>query len=442
MAVSTIRLAPPAIGRPLWGFGAQFDTALFTRKGEPDGLAPGQLPQLEALLGRLKPGHSRVAVVAEAVPQTPAGQEQRAALMSTVELVQHAGANVNLTWWHGPYPPDPQARKALMGQFADLIEEARRHGPDSVTHITIQNEVNSHDIAHQHDPQKSMELYELLYRDLDDALKTRPDPAAGTRTLRAAVRLVGGDLVEHGAADQDAWLAFMQRHMADVLDGYSIHVYWVLGDFGKFERRLAHLEQVVADLGVEKPIYVTEFGVKATNDGEPGTIGDVNVEDMVETAFQHGWFDALAPQRGCVGLSKWVLYRTDGQTFGQWGMIDAPGKGFDRKATYRVTRLFSHVVDRGWRAAGLGQVGEVLVSAFAGPRGEHSVVTLNRGREAAQVRVEGLRAGARYSAVLWNRDRDGQLHPLAPVAADAQGGASVDVPSLGIVALSTRAIAL
>ena len=362
--------------------------------------------------------------------------------MNTIELAQQGGANVNLTWWHGPYPPEPQARKALMAAFAALVEEARRHGPDCVTHVTIQNEVNSHDIAHQHDPRKSMELYELLYRDLDEALKARPHPADASRTLRAAIRLVGGDLVEHGGADQDAWLEFMQRHMADVLDGYSIHVYWVLGDFRKFERRLEHLDEVVANLGIEKPIYVTEFGVKATNDGEPGTIDGENVEDRIDTAFEHGWFNALAPQHGCVGLAKWVLYRTDGETFHQWGMIDAPGKHFDRKATYRVMRLFSHVVHRGWSAAGLGRETDVLVSAFGGPRGEQSVVTLNRGSGERQVRVEGLQGGARYFAVVWNRDGHGQLHPLQPVAADQLGGAVLSVPALGIVALSTRAIAL
>jgi hypothetical protein len=63
-----IRLSrPPVLDRagivhPLWGIGAQFDTDLFTEHGQPEGLAPEQLAELEAVLKRLRPGHSRIFV--------------------------------------------------------------------------------------------------------------------------------------------------------------------------------------------------------------------------------------------------------------------------------------------------------------------------------------------------------------------------------------------
>ncbi|MGB2952856.1 MAG: glycosyl hydrolase [Gaiellaceae bacterium] len=327
-----------------------------------------------------------------------------------------------------------------MAGFAGIVEEGRRRGYDCITHLTIQNEVNSVDIAHQHDPKKSMELYRLLYEDLDESLRALPNPADDSATLRDAVQLVGGDLVERGIASQDDWLRFMQEQMASLLDGYSIHVYWVQGDFKKFEKRLSHLLDLVAELKIEKPIYVTEYGVKASNTGEPGTIDGMNVEHMVETAFEHAWFNALAPQFGCVGLSKWALYRTDGSSFGGWGMIDAPSKNFARTPTYRVTWLFDHLTEPGWKAAGLGRGSNLLVGAFRAPNGNQSVVTLNRRSQSQQVRVEGLQPGAGYFAAVWNREGDGALHALRRLSTDAVGAATITVPGHGLVALSQKTI--
>ena len=233
--------------------------------------------------------------------------------MNTVALAQEAGANVNLTWWEGPYPAEEQKRRTVMDDFAAIVEEARRRGHRCITHLTIQNEVNGEhvDIGGAGDTQQSMELYNLLYRDLDAALRARADPLKPSETMRDAVQLVGGDLVEQGNSHQDEWLTFMQQQMRDVLDGYSIHVYWTPADYAKFEHRLQHLTEMIGQLKIRKPIYVTEYGVKATNQGEPGTIDGQNPEDLVDTAFEHGWFNALAPQLGCVGLAKWVLYRTE-----------------------------------------------------------------------------------------------------------------------------------
>ena len=77
---------------PLWGFGAQFDTDLFTEHGQPEGLAPEQLAELEAVLKRLRPGHSRIFVRKIARRATPAGRPEREALMNTVAIAQQAGA--------------------------------------------------------------------------------------------------------------------------------------------------------------------------------------------------------------------------------------------------------------------------------------------------------------------------------------------------------------
>jgi hypothetical protein len=469
---------------PLEGFGAQLNTNLFTTAGEPRPLTAQQFADLQAAIDNLQPGFSRILVRRGLRADTAAGRRapEFVALLKTIELAQHAGAELNLTYWgQGPYAderrlralrwpnrsfrdwPDPSRRKwppeltdprgitqprLLMERFAGVIQEIRRRGFDCVTSVTIQNEVNGAgvDIAKQRDQYLSMRFYELLYRFLDEALRSHG--------LRDQVRFVAGDLVERGNSTQDVWLRYLHRNMEvarpqfpSVLDGYSIHVYWepgagAQGFPAKPERRLTNLARTARTLGLEAPIYVAEYGVRQVRARiKPGRIGGVRIDESPLAAFQHGWFSAIAAQRGCAGLSKWVLYRTDRAAgFGEWGMIGAPAGGFARFPVYRVTRLFSHFVPRGWLANGLSRVAtNVIATRFVAADGsDHSVLVLNNAARGRQFKVQGLRANQDYFVVAWNRDGHGSLASLPPLRADGTGAATVQLPAHGIVALSTR----
>jgi hypothetical protein len=469
---------------PLEGFGGQFNTNLFTTAGEPRPLTVQQLADLQAGIDNVQPGFSRILVRKGLRADTAAGRRapEFVALLKTIELAQHAGAELNLTYWgQGPYAderrlralrwpnksfrdwPDPTRRKwppqlldphgitqprVLMERFAGVLAEVRRRGFDCVTSVTIQNEVNGAgvDIAKQRDQYLSMRFYELLYRFLDAELRRL--------NLRDGIRLIAGDLVERGNSTQDVWLRYLHRNMEvarpqfpSVLDGYSIHVYWeptagAQGFPAKPERRLANLERTARSLGLAAPIYVAEYGVRQVRARvKPGRIGGVRIDESPLAAFQHGWFGAIAAQRGCVALSKWVLYRTDRAAgFGEWGMIGAPAGGFDRFPVYRVTRLFSHVVPRGWQATGLSRISTtVIASRFAASDGsDSSVLVLNNAAGGRRQKVQGLRANQEYFVVAWNRDGHGSLASLPPLQADATGAATVQLPAHGIVALSTR----
>lgn len=501
MAAVKVHIGPPPARMipPLEGFGAQFNTNLFISSGPTAGrerpLASGEVQNLQATINRLRPGHSRIFIRPELRADTVRGTSspEFAAMMGTIELAQNAGANVNLTWWAGPYDdraklrqlqwpnktfrkwPDPSRQKwpkALtepggltgpkmrMERFAGILEAVRRSQFDCVRFVTIQNEVNGSgtDIAQQKDPFLSMRLYELLYRHLDEALKARADPLRPTRTLRSAFKLVAGDLVERGNSHQDAWLKYMHNNMElpregfpSVLDGYSVHVYWEPGPGAKGfpqrpQRRLANLERTAHAFGIKKPIYITEYGVRklsAKPRFRPGKLDGVRIEESPRAAFQHAWFNALAPQYGCAGLAKWVLYRTDKPAeFGQWGMIGAPSAGFARSPVYRVTRLFNHVVPPGWKAAGLGRAAgaAVIASKFQAPNGrQESVVVLNNTAQRRQVRLGGLKPQSSYFRVAWNQDGHDALTSLPRISTDARGAARLDVAAKGLVALSTRA---
>ena len=445
---------PEAVMRPTFGYGAQMFTDLF--------VGGSQIPPvLASHLGPLAAGHSRIFV--EPVAVKNAGGVRRKALIGALGFAQKAGANVNLTWWSGPYFRDPNnpteagyLGDELMRGFADFLLKIRKPFP-CVTHLTIQNEPNSHDIGREHDVRKSFAVYERLYRRLHDELRKRDDPLSPGKKLDKAFQLVGGDLVLGGPdgiphSNQDDWIRFMQQHMRDVLDGYSIHVYWKNGDYNRFESRLANLLK----LQIGKPVYVTEYGVRGPDFQTPdrmfeqGSLHGKNVEDSIESGFQHAWFNALAPQYGVVGFSKWACYRIDtGKTKPAGprrpqrdaGMICGIGRNFDATHNYRVTALFNKIAGKGSRAAAFGKGGDVLVSVFQLPNGQQSAVVLNRGTGPANLQLTGKRLipNRSYNRASWNQNGDGLVNTQLPkLAADGQGNATITVPRLSLVALSTR----
>jgi hypothetical protein len=481
---------------PLAGFGAQLNTNLFSAVGQPSGLGDRHLGLLQEATANLRPGHCRVFVEPQIDPTAPLdAQPSYLALVRTLELAQAAGATVNLTWWKGPYDeparlraldwpnknvknwPRPNRRKwparltdpadpgfvsgpsTLMGRFAALLLQVRTRGLTCVTALTIQNEVNGDDktdIAQQGNEGFSMRLYEWLYRLLDAELKALTDPLTGV-PLREVVGLVGGDLVEGEAphAPQKEWLRYLHGNMEvprpgldRVIDGYSVHVYWEPGQFpDRPERRLHQLRDTMQALGSVLPVYVTEFGVRfLAARPRPGMHAGVQLDRSIESAFQHAWFNAVAPQCGCVATVKWVLYRTDvAAGWGEWGMLDAPANEFERFPLYRATRLLTHAVPAGWVATGLGRAADdaLLASRFEAPDGGHqSIVVLNRGSDLHEVRLDGLLPGRLFLASGWNLDRSGQLAPAPAVASDGHGDGTVTVPAGAMVALSTLPLGL
>ena len=432
---------------PLRGVGAQFDTDLFTPLGQPELATEAQLNTLRNRIRALKLGHSRIFVRALAIEPGPKGRAEREALMKTVRLAAETGVdNVNLTWWQGPYPAAERKRK--MVGFAEIVSEARAQAP-CVTHVTIQNEPNNQDLGHTGIPKEAMKVYRQLYMLYDEAARGMPDPVGQFPSLRKAVHVVAGDLIKlvrpnPKKADQDAWLEFIHTRMSDLVDGYSVHIYWKQGDYKGMNRRLDGLDAIRDRLDISKPLYITEYGVKGTKGLKPGTVNGTNVEETVVAAFEHAWFNALVLQKGYVGLAKWALYRTDGpkRPFGGWGMIAGPAKGCKPLPTYAATRLFTHSVPASWKPAGLIEGRDLLTSLFVSSAGDdHTVIALNRlDHQRQRVKFDNLRSNTQYICAVWNVANDGRLHAPTTVASDGDGLATVDIPPHGMIALSTRAI--
>lgn len=462
--------------RPLHGVGGQFNVQLFeANENHPNPIQTDQRKALLNVIGGSKFGHSRIFVPQTAIPHS----EELSAVLSTVQLAHDAGVkSVNLTWHSGPYfdgitikQPDGKpcvvrtphgafAGPRLMSRFVDVIELARRTTP-AITHVTIQNEVNSVDIGCDCKVATSQDVYRRLYELLDAELHRRPDPQDPSQTLRDAVGLVGGDLVLkpmaglHGDGGQDAWVSFMHEKMAHVLDGYSIHVYWAPAEFpGALQDRLQKLQGLMQDTlsNTTHELFVTEYGVrKVLAKVKPGTLVEsgveTNIEDTIEGGFQHAWFNAHAPHFGFTGLTKWALYRTDGPkpSFGHWGMIGAPSESFSKSPAYHATALFNLAVGERWTATSVFNKDGLLVSRFdgpGGPNGSHSVFVLNGSSSSQEVHIHDLRKNGQYSVAVWNAHDDGKVTTQEKLPSDANGVAVVTLRKRRMVVLSTNPLSV
>ena len=120
-------------------------------------------------------------------------------------------------------------------------------------------------------------------------------------------------------------------------------------------------------------------------------------------------------------------------------MLRGIGRDFEPVHNYRVTLLFNRLLGPDWRAAGLGGLGtDPIVSRFAGPAGEHSLVALNRSGEAKEFQIDVGIANRTYSAAAWNHNADGQLGRREPsVTSSDRKIATVTVPPSSLTALST-----
>src|SRR5204863_1902574 len=124
--------------------------------------------------------------------------------------------------------------------------------------VTIQNEPNSTDLT----PAQ----LEAWYRALDTKLRSLG--------LRDQIHFMGLDLV---AESQRSWFDYAATKMSDLLDAYSIHVFWDYWDTAKLEQRLKDVRGIVdgQPADTSKPLYSLDYGVPGiqtsgtTNYGDP-----------------------------------------------------------------------------------------------------------------------------------------------------------------------------
>jgi hypothetical protein len=436
----------------LGGYGAQFDQHVFAPLTSPPGAS---LPDLDAKVKALGPQLVRIFYNVD----QEADANNMASFVETVQLAQEAGATINIT-----YQTATNARlqpTLYMTRFAAVLQDlVRNHGITNLRWVTIQNEPNTVGFA------ITLDQYNALYRALDTQLVSLG--------LRSQIGLMGGDLIESGGArDQRVWFQYMAQNMNDVLDAYSVHIYWNYWDIDRMTFRLEDVRKIVMEelpAAARKPVFITEFGVRGILNfpGKPqfqpgywqdGTqMSRTNIE-----AFQTLYFDILASQLGYSGVVKWDAYwgKYNPTYNASWWLIGPASEGWPLMPAYHALRLLLQTTERGWQVLGLDPWNdddwkldandnpqdqpEKELAAFAGPDGLLTLFGLDsHGRnlnsastETPAYSIGGLPPNAAFKLALWNASGDGVDSIADTVTTNAAGVARFDVPLHAAFALTT-----
>lgn len=332
----------------------------------------------------------------------------------------------------------------FAGVLADLLNE---RGVDSAW-VTLFNEPNSTNIT--------LPQYEQVYRELDASLQ-----ALG---VRDRIHFMGGDLVGTTSPlgqSQVDWFTYMAAHMGDLLDGWSVHIYWGFWEPAKIDRRLAtEVRTIFAAIPAQerRPLFVTEFGTRGDplipglSNFQPGSwVDGTPMAQTTAAAFQEGWFMLRAAQLGFSGLAKWDLdnakYDNGTQDF------SAIGPGADgwllRPSYYLLQLLASTTEPIGGRIVdvlpGADADPSQIVTAYVSPLGGITVFGIDtRTQELATVSnvpisysVGGLPPDTTFRLLVWNGDGSGTNVDLGTLDSGSTGTLDFAVPLNGIFALTT-----
>ena len=280
----------------LGGYGAQFNQHVYAPVTNPP---VATLPDLEAKVKALEPQLVRIFYNDNFEERQPNRVRNLQSFKDTVKLAHEAGATINVTYQAVDVAKNDPA--GSMSRFAVVLEDlVEVQGYTGLHWVTVANEPNSTSVT--------MAQYEALYRALDAELIARG--------LDGQIKLMGGDLIRD---NQRVWFQYIAANMSDVLDAYSVHIYWDYWDTPFFlESRLKDVRKIVTEelpVDARKPTYITESGVRgiinmpgkpATDPGywQDGTqISRTNI-----AGFQQLWFDLASVQLGFIGSVKWDAY--------------------------------------------------------------------------------------------------------------------------------------
>lgn len=431
----TLALERGVVG-PFVGFGTQFNQHAYANISGP----PPNLAGLEARVLAARPPLVRVFfnTTAWTFP------DRLESFRRTVALAHRAHARINVTWQGSGVP----FALANMGRFADVLADVLADPSIDWLWVTLFNEPNSTRIT--------LPQYEQVYRQLDSALRARG--------LRDRVHFMGGDLLGTTSPlgqSQVAWFTYLADHMGDLLDAWSVHIYWDFWDAGKIDRRLrAEVRTIFASIPAEqrRPLYVTEFGVRGvpTFEGEsspqPGLWPDgTPIAETLTAAFQQAWFMIRAAQLGFSGTVKWDLYAAKYDAGTQDHSAIGPGElGWPERPAYRLLQLLATTTEpKGGRIVDLvpspGADPAKLLTAYVSPGSDLTILGLHTGggfaetSSAGPVRytIGGLSPGARLRLVVWNADGTGTVREIGFLDAGPDGTVDLSVPLHAVFALTT-----
>jgi hypothetical protein len=315
--------------------------------------------------------------------------------------------------------------------------------------VTLFNEPNT--------TQRTLPQYEQVYRLLDRELRARG--------LRDRVRFMGGDLIRSTTGDpQIEWFRYMARNMGDLLDAWSVHVYWNFWEPDKIDDRLLHEVRAIYDVipeGQRRPLYITEFGVRGigTFEGEdnfePGFWPDGTPMSATNAAaFQQAWFNIRATQLAFSGTVKWDLYPAKYDSGTQdHSTLGPAADGWPERPVYHVLQLMALTTEpRGGSIVemvrGPGADRSKLLTAYVSPAKDITILGLDRdggdisttSNTPVSYSVAGLPPNSFFRLLVWNGDGTGTTVDKGFLTTSPEGTVAFSVPLDAVFALTNAPI--
>jgi len=362
--------------------------------------------------------------------------DQMQSFQRTLALAQRTASAINVTF----QGIGPHAHTGAMPAFAQVLHDVvTNQGVSKLKWVTIRNEPNA--------PAMPRPLYKDLYVQLDRGLTSLG--------VRSRIDFMGGDLRIEKQAD---WFHFLATEMHDLLQAYSVHIYWNYFDphnaLHGIEPRLAGVRAICDGLPApgRKPVYVTEYGTRGVKDGDnrnaPGLHRDGRPLAATNVnAFQHGWFSLRAAMLGYLGTVKWDAY------FGMYdkrpqaySAIGSAKDGWPLQPVYRLLRMLTRTVTPGSDVLAFdGADASKVVVAFSGPGGRLTILGLDTdGSSLDEVsttqpsyQFSDLPANTSFQLHYWNFAGDGRNSAPARLQSDASGALTVTAPLHSVFALTT-----
>jgi hypothetical protein len=419
------------------GYGGQMNQHLYARISGP----PPYLPQLEEKVVALEPQFVRIFFNTSEWQNA----DRLDSFVRTVRLADRAGAEINITWQGSTFEFAMRNMDRFAGELAALLEDG------SLDHlwVTMFNEPNT--------TQRTLAEYEQVYRLLHRELRRLG--------VRDQVRFMGGDLVRSTTGPSQAeWFTYMASRMGDLLDAWSVHVYWDFWDTVKIDERLLQEVRAIYDTIPEeqrRPLYVTEFGVRGieTFEGEasfqPGFWPDGSgMSATIMSAFQHAWFNVRASQLGYTATVKWDVYPAKyDQGTQDFSMVGPGAEGWQPRPVYDLMQLLSLTTKpRGGDIVDVVQSAAAdasrLVTAYVSPAKDVTVFGLDTLGGATDTtshapeayRVTGLPPNSFFRLLVWNGNGSGTNVDAGFFPTDGSGAIEFSVPRDAVFALTNTPI--
>ncbi len=420
------------------GYGGQLNQHVYAKISGP----PPALATMEARVVELQPQLVRIFFNTSEWTN----EDRMESFVRTVELAHRARADINITWQGSTF----EFAMRNMDRFADVLEGLLRDGVagDRIW-VTLFNEPNT--------TQRTLPEYEQVYRLLDRHLRDRG--------VRSRVQFMGGDLIRSTVgASQAEWFRYMARNMGDLLDAWSVHVYWDFWETDKIdERLLREVRTVFAAIPAEqrRPLYITEFGVRGlgTFEGEPsfepGFWPDgTPMGATTAAAFQQAWFNIRSAQLGYSGTVKWDVYPAKYDAGTQDHSSLGPGaEGWPVRPVYRVLQLMALTTEpRGGSIVELspsaGADPAKLLTAYVSPASDVTILGLHmdgaaiRTTSSASVpySLGGLPPNTFFRLLVWNGDGRGSIVDKGFLETGAAGVVEFTAPLDSVFALTNTPI--